>query len=436
MRIVRRRCTVGLALVSMLSGTVFVSTAGAAKETVVTGCSPEPFTITAPGAYALAADLGPCPGDGIVVRADNVVVDLRGHRLHGSGDSVDTPKDFAGVRLDGVSRVVVTSSRAGGQVDSFNAGVVIDAGSTSNVVQNLTVHDNVGQLSVARFDSSLGDGIVIRAASGNVVRNNTAHNNGPFSGIAVAAVVDDVGRAIGPNPTDNVITGNTVRDNTLPALACLPAPPFTIIPPPCPDGTSLQPFFQQNIGVRLEGPGAQGNVVSGNTIDRSGADGILLSFVDNTNFPNNEPPLDPPNPENFGNIIKNNTIRDNGFGLPAFSFVPALVGNGIQLLSIPFNFPPNIHAPHHNQVRGNTVTGNKNSGIAVGPQSHSNIVTGNTATGNNVGNAPPSAFGGAFDLKDSNTPTTPPNATPCNGNVWSKNTFGTRNQTVTPKCIS
>lgn len=427
----RRRGWIGLASVPLLLGTAFVETAAAVTQ--ITSCS---FTVSAPGTYNLAADLGPCPADGIVVTASSVVIDLRGRRLFGSGDSLTNPHSSAGVRLNGVSNVVVTSTPPGGQIDRFHAGVLVDSGSSRNVVQNLNIHDNIGQLSEAAFGNELGDGILIRSASQTVVQNNTLRHNGPFSGVAVGALTDDVGRAIGPNPVQNVIRNNRVVDNDLPRLACQPAPQFVTIPPPCPPGTSLQPFFQEDIGIRIEGPGAQRNIVSGNTVERNGSDGVLISFVDNTNFPEGDPPLNPPNPEIFGNIISNNTIRDNGFGLPPFSFVPALVGNGIQVLSIPFDFPPNIAPPHHNTIINNTVTGSKNSGIAISPQAHDNLISGNTALGNNVGMTPPGPFGGAFDLKDSNEPTTPPNMTPCNNNRWTNNTFGTRNQALTPTCIS
>src|SRR5579875_1683458 len=41
--------------------------------------------ITRPGIYRLAADLGPCAGDGVDIRATGVVLNLAGFTVRGSG---------------------------------------------------------------------------------------------------------------------------------------------------------------------------------------------------------------------------------------------------------------------------------------------------------------------------------------------------------------
>ncbi|MBW3645926.1 MAG: hypothetical protein KY441_10540, partial [Actinobacteria bacterium] len=67
-----------------------------------------------------AADVGPCPGDGLIVAADGVVLDLNGHEVRG----VNGAEETAGVVLRRVSGVTVTN----GTVTGFDAGVVVGAG--------------------------------------------------------------------------------------------------------------------------------------------------------------------------------------------------------------------------------------------------------------------------------------------------------------------
>src|SRR4030095_22185 len=66
----------------------------------------------------LLADVGPCPGDGLIVVANGVSINLTGHKVFA------TQRLNIGIRLENVSNVSVV----GGTVDGFDTGVLIVGG--------------------------------------------------------------------------------------------------------------------------------------------------------------------------------------------------------------------------------------------------------------------------------------------------------------------
>lgn len=181
----------------------------------------------------LTNDIGPCAGNGVIIGADRITLDLGGHRIFGFPGPADGAA--AGIRLP--MRVGVRVHN--GTVSDFDAGVVIRGGG-SNTVTNLTVRDNVGPDDV--FNSELGDGIFIENSALNRLSNNSVLHNGVFDGIGIYGelangnivennvVADTVGPsdagpagqgiivngASGTNPTTvegTVIAGNVVRNN-------------------------------------------------------------------------------------------------------------------------------------------------------------------------------------------------------------------------------
>ena len=75
----------------------------------------------------LTADLVDCAGDGLVVGADGVTLDLNAHVV--GGDSVEDPSD-TGIRVCGYDGVRVTH----GTVQGFYRGVVFDASTSGTGV--------------------------------------------------------------------------------------------------------------------------------------------------------------------------------------------------------------------------------------------------------------------------------------------------------------
>lgn len=294
----------------------------------------------------LDSDLGPCPGPGLIVTASGITVDLNGHRIVGTND----PFAHGGIDLDNVTGVTLTN----GTISNFDAGVVIQQGSR-NVITNLTIRENVGN----SLGCELGDGIASFSSNDNVIHGNTIESNGPLSGIAI----------IGPS-TGNRISGNLVRDNHLPAAS-----------PRC-----GRPH--QDIGIRLEGPGAVGNKVDANVVERNGLAGIAVHSTVNRA------------PTNNNNTISDNAVNANGVG-----------GGGSGIIMLPNGPLDSVARPFANTVKGNTVRLNATDGIQVGNGSTDNALVSNQGSGNL-----------RYDGSDFNL------EPPCDNNSWVRNSFLTVNQ--------
>lgn len=188
----------------------------------------------------LTTDIGPCYGNGVIIGADNVTLDLGGHRIFGF--SLPSGGSSAGVRLPMRTGVTVKN----GTVRDFDAGIVLGGGG-GNTLAGLKVRDNIGPDDP--FNSELGDGIVLLNSAHNTIRNNIVAHNGVFDGIAV----------LGTHANGNLIQGNVVEDNVGPS-----------------DGGPAG----QGIIVNAPGLGEQtgvpvtGNDVLDNTVRRNGSGGI------------------------------------------------------------------------------------------------------------------------------------------------------------------
>jgi len=296
-------------------------------------------------------------GPALIVTADNVVLDLGGFTITGEGaDAGGAP----GILLRNVKGVTVRK----GTVTGFGAGVAI-AGGADNVIENLTVQDNIGST-----EGDFGDGITLSVSSGNVIRGNTVRRNGPFAGISLVGAC-----------TKNEIRDNVISDNNM-----LPGDPT---------------LGRQDMGIRLEGPGANNNKLMGNTVTGSGAEGICVL-----------PTCTDPQagcagtPGNEGNEIAENMCHRNG---------TSGQGSGIRLFAV-----PQPVAASKTKITKNVANDNVTFGIAIdaagaaNPGPPKNKVTGNSGRGN-----------GQFDGYDGNTPA-------CGSNVWEGNDF----DKVKQPCVS
>jgi len=314
----------------------------------------------------LTADVGPCPGKGIIIGVSNITLDLNGHTVAGNPRARGSGLDQGGVVLRRVRGVTLTN----GTVRGFDAGVVIDGGG-DNTVTKVKAVDNVNYRVVTGRNAlppagsgpglpcDLGDGIAVVGSVGNAVRNNTLAGNGPYSGIAL------VGRS-----ERNVVSNNQVRDNDL------------LNRPPGGDRTvcggqvgELGPLGRlvQGVGVRVEGPGAHHNVVSDNSIERSALAGVMV-----TSF-RNEFPLT----NNGFNQILNNSITSTGQRTREVqNFFDEYHSSGIFLHNAGTTA---VSLSYGNTIAGNTTSNNYGGGIEVVgtfPGSGEVGVGGNTIVGN------------------------------------------------------
>ena len=388
---------IGLALLGLLSMLGLPPLQAYAGTTPTIGCGTR---ITQNP--TLTSDVGPCRGHGLVVTANHVTLDLNGHRVFGTA----AQGTWAGIRLAAVRGVTVKN----GSVDNFDAGVLVFRG-RSNTVRNLNIHDNNSTQFVADYPDvgELGDGVLILSSKNNTIVGNQVRDNGPFSGISVVSETENQS-VVGPLPTGNVITQNLVAHNAVPDV-CPSSGEF--FGGPCQKGEAV---FNQNIGIRVEGPGASFTTLSQNVVTQSGREGIGV-----LNTFNRFTPPDAFSPQNTDTLITDNNVSANGVSVVITDEeVGQLGGDGIYTRC--FSASPPQGCATRTAIRNNFVTNNPAHGIALG-KAQGNTVIGNYAVGNGFGSMtsyasdPPYTDG--FDLNVD---------PPCDDNTWLDNTFGTVNQ--------
>ena len=205
----------------------------------------------------LGADIGPCHNHGIVVGADNITVDLNGHRIFGEGGTV-VVHQASGVFSDNHTGVVVTN----GTIHDFYHGVRIRRGD-HNLVTKITARDNQG-----------GNGIVLETTADNVASFNTIFRNGSFAGIATFNT-----SALPPAAARNTISDNIV-------------------------------YLNRSHGISIEnGPG---HVVQRNQVSANTREGIMLfSGVTNVTVEANQVANNTLNGINLRNGAVSNLVRFN-----------------------------------------------------------------------------------------------------------------------------
>jgi hypothetical protein len=104
-----------------------------------------PFVITKPGNYTLITDLTLSQTaqstTAIFVKADNVVIDLRGFTLAGYNTGGNTTYGIANVNKLGIPKPITNLTIQGGTITGFD--VAVQLGNAQFVVQNLSVLNDV-----------------------------------------------------------------------------------------------------------------------------------------------------------------------------------------------------------------------------------------------------------------------------------------------------
>lgn len=385
------------ALTLVVLSPVSVGTAGAAEQVACGQAITHSIT--------LRTDIGPCTADGLRVVASHITVDLNGHTVTGRNTRNTTEREQVGINLMNVTGVTVTGP---GTVQHFDAGVAVNGGSQNQIV-NLTARDNVNHvvLTGAMNPCSYGDGIVTDNSTDNVITGNVTSHNGPYDGIALV----DASKG-------NRVSGNRSLDNDV----------SNILPNgqsgPCgPEGggtASGRPH--QDMGIRVEGPGATANVVSGNTTKGNQAAGISIHGTQRS--------IEPPN---TANLVLDNIVTGNGFAGPGDTFDGILSLPGYEsstiLPAFGNTFARNVSSNNarsgiyagggKNTIVDNVVNDNVRDGIELfGPSVDAGVVYAGSVDNRVVSNT--GHGNGLFDGEDHHPH--------CDHNEWIANRFGTVNQ--------
>lgn len=265
---------------------------------------------------SLTHDLIDCPGDGLVVRANGITIDLAGHTIDGDGAG-------AGVRVPpGLGDVTITN----GTITEFSEGVTLDS-TTGNTVSRLNVNATNRGINLANASGSLieknavttsVDGIRVNGhgSDANVVRQNVVQGN--VFGITVSDGADEnlvdqnevsggnFGIALFSGAQETEVTRNDVFGNAVSGIQV--------------QSSSNDALVSQNM-VHENGEGilvdvdVSGAIVSRNQVIANAGDGIEI--------------------RGSNNLVERNVIVDNG-------------GFGIHLTATSLN----------NTVRRNDLEGN------------------------------------------------------------------------------
>jgi len=383
----------------------------------------------------LTADIGPCPpsSDGIDIVASDVKVNLNGHSITGTNSTNNTTSEPVGIMLMNVHNVRVTGP---GTIQNFDAGMAVNGGS-DNTIRRLTAQNNVAHVlfsggvdpaNPVKTPCDYGDGITTDNSNNNVIDHVVATGNGPFDGISLVDASNN-----------NKILHSKSYNNNVPQI--IQNGPSAGQNGPCGPFQANGPGPgrpHQDIGIRIEGPGATHNIVAGNKSIGNELEGISI----HANICPNNPAGAPAGAPNTDNLVANNQVMSNGFAGPTEHL------DGIGVLS---QGPAGVVCiAYNNAIVGNTSSYNANDGIFLGGRgSTGNSVLRNRANYNGKdgielsGPTPPStrvpnglpgtintvvrgneAHGNAvYDAADGN-PT-------CDNNTWRDNRFTTFN----PSCV-
>jgi parallel beta-helix repeat protein len=175
-----------------------------------------------------------CAGDGLIVGADGIRIDLNDHTITGSGTGT-------GVLASGRSGVVI----AGGTIKNFTIGVQL-AASTGVTIKEIGVTGN-------------RDGIFLIGSSGNTIKENIAWQNSRVGVMLRPGAVR--------NSTQNLVTENTLSDNAN-GVILVETPTGNVFKENIISGSS-------NAGIALNG-GVSANLIKENTLGGNAA-GILFN---------------------------------------------------------------------------------------------------------------------------------------------------------------
>ncbi len=334
MRKIVRRFSIA-ALTALVGSTFGLASAAQAATTVSCG-----QIITT--SITLANDIGPCLGDGLIVRGNNITINLAGHTVRGASKNSASAIDQAGIHLDGVSGVKVT----GGTVREFFVGVLAKGGA-NNTITLVTVVDNVG-LGKTLYN----DGIILDGSTNNTVSYNRITGNGPDAGIALIRT-----------SSNNRILSNLVSDNIVPSIGSGPG------------GTNEQ----HDQGINNNDGASSDNLFADNQILRNGDTGINMGgypagsrnqAIRNVIKNNGGGGI---NAGGNGHTVSGNFIYHNGYQqfLPVGAVSDHGGGQGVVTCGTPVSI---LCGPDPVTIQDNTITQNAGNGVEL-------VYNGSQATG-------------------------------------------------------
>lgn len=307
----------------------------------------------------VANDLLNCMGEGLVIGAPNIVLDLGGHTIT-SGVSVVSGQEtglLSGIRNSGNTNVIIRN----GTVRGFGYGVMLTGGTTHNIVENMTLDANL----LAGMELNDADD----GRNGNTIRNNLFTSNGEA---ALSLVF---------GAENSLIIGNTFDGNGGVAFQLIEANGHlfennTVI------GIPISPLIDSDAGAQLEGSsdnqfvnnyfsdfgdagiiilaGSNRTLVQGNTLVRSGDAGVSVSdshgtqIIDNIAHQSSDGGVVLNGADDT--VVRGNDLRFNPSGIEASNSSNLIIENndGSNSLQTGFEIGNGLNIVIRNNVANNT----------------------------------------------------------------------------------
>ncbi|MGA8046498.1 MAG: right-handed parallel beta-helix repeat-containing protein [Dermatophilaceae bacterium] len=320
----------------------------------------------------LTADLLDCPGDGIVVGADRITIDLGGQVVGGTGTG-----ESVGIRFGGFDSVTVT----GGTVEGFDTGISLGSGTVGAIVDTVTVSLNLtsGVTLTNADDGSTGSTLRSSEIVGNSLFGVLLDNGTQYARVHDNIISGTSGTAISVlHSSDNRVEDNDISNSSDTSIH-LDGSTGTHI-----SGNSVQLGADAAIMVEL---GSHNTRVEGNHLTDSEA-GVIVSesngahLVDNVihTMGDNAISLE----ASDGGLVHGNDVRFNTGGIS----VEGSSGNRIEANDASQNDGYGIELGDgalSNQLVGNTASSNASDGISIGgdaPAGSGTLIESNTAHAN------------------------------------------------------
>ncbi len=267
-------------------------------------------------------DLLDCLGNGLVIGANGITLDLGGHTIDGTGLGI-------GILNNGFDSVTITN----GIVQEFDFGVQLNDGTAMNIVSNMTLQLNQ-EAAIHLVDADSG-------VNGNTIRNNTILENA-------------LGIWLTEGTQHALVRGNTVTSTSGDAIRVENS-----------SGNRIElNVVSESSGAGVALAAAGSNVVIENTISNSSGPGIA---VGETELPSND------------NLVEGNTITASSGGIEVLgSSGNQLLGNTVHEAS---GSGVSLELSSNTLVRGNDLSGNA-GGVELSDSSD-NRIEGNNAGGSN-----------------------------------------------------
>jgi parallel beta-helix repeat protein len=288
-------------------------------------------TLTA--SIRLARSLVGCPGNGLVIGADNITVDLAGHSISGVNAA-----GSEGIADDGHRGVRIQN----GTIANFFLNGVGLRGAPRSVVRNVTIRT----IGAGGVENETSAGVLVKDSPNTVVTASTVRND------VVAFQSDGVDVLSSAGTT---VSGNRVADNAWNGMFVLDSPGSRVI------GNALDGNQNQGIEVNL---GSDGTLLAGNHAGNNVSNGLVVGAIS-------------------GARIEGNTLTGNGeSGLFMFDLHNSRVSaNRASGNEVGIDLEGGQNGSSGNRIVNNNTSRNT-AGLVVAGGANDNVIVGNVSTAN------------------------------------------------------